>query len=114
MTTVINIKSGAHYDQYCGRAGRGQDGYFGNPFRLPIGKPRGATLDRYRAYFYNRIRNDAEFKRRVLELKDKTLGCFCKPNACHCDIIAEYLDSNVIVSPLTKEQKQMDLDSQSN
>lgn len=27
------------------------------------------------------------------ELKGKILGCFCKPKACHCDIIKEYLDN---------------------
>lgn len=91
-TTVINIKSGLHYDVYCGRAGRGQDGYFGNPFRLPIGMARGDTLNRYRDYFNYRLETDAEFKRRILELKDKILGCFCKPHPCHCDIIIEYVD----------------------
>jgi hypothetical protein len=35
---------------------------------------------------------DTEFTRRIHELKDKTLGCFCKPKACHVDVIAEYLD----------------------
>lgn len=34
-----------------GRAGHGEDGYFGNPFRLLPGMSRGATLDRYRSYF---------------------------------------------------------------
>lgn len=91
-TTVINIKTGQRYDIYCGRAGRGQDGYFGNPYPLQPGEPRGATLDRYRAYFYDRLLKDPEFMQRILSLRDKVLGCFCKPYACHCDIIIEYLD----------------------
>ena len=32
-TRVVNIRKEA-YDVYIGRAGKGQDGYFGNPFRL--------------------------------------------------------------------------------
>ncbi len=32
-TRVVNIRKKA-YDVYIGRAGKGQDGYFGNPFRL--------------------------------------------------------------------------------
>jgi hypothetical protein len=48
--------------------GRGEDGYFGNPFRMG---------------------QDSEFKHRVLALKGKRLGCFCKPKACHGDVIAE-------------------------
>ncbi|GHV00874.1 hypothetical protein FACS1894159_07630 [Bacteroidia bacterium] len=77
---------------YIGRAGRGQDGYFGNPFRLEAGEPRGATIDRYRIWLYERLASDTEFKRRVQELRGKTLGCFCKPDPCHGDVIAEYLD----------------------
>jgi hypothetical protein len=33
-TTVVNIWTGAAYDQYIGRAGHGHDGYFGNPFAV--------------------------------------------------------------------------------
>jgi hypothetical protein len=92
MTNVVNIRN-SRYDVYIGRAGRGEDGYFGNPFRLRYNEPRGATIERYREYFYNRLKTDPEFKRRIHLLKGKTLGCFCKPNACHGDVIKEYLDS---------------------
>lgn len=93
MTTVINIKSGQPYDVYCGRAGRGQDGYFGNPFKLEPNQARGTTLSYFKSYFYDRLEKDIVFKHRVLQLKDKVLGCFCKPHACHCDIIIDYLDN---------------------
>ena len=49
-TEVVNIRYAA-CDVYIGRAGRGEDGYFRNPFRLLPGMSRGATLDRYRSYF---------------------------------------------------------------
>lgn len=92
-TKVVNIKK-EPYDVYIGRAGKGQDGYFGNPFKLEKGKPRGSTLEKYKEYFHKKMLNDPEFKKRILSLKGKTLGCFCKPNACHGDIIKEYLDEN--------------------
>ena len=91
-TKVANIRN-ADYDVYIGRSGRGQDGYFGNPFILSAGEPRGASLDKYRVYFYDRLKTDDEFRRRVHQLKGKTLGCFCKPYPCHGDIIAAYLNS---------------------
>jgi hypothetical protein len=91
-TQVVNIRRDG-YDVYIGRAGKGHDGYFGNPFRLGMNETRGATLEKYREYFYNRLRSDPEFKERIESLKGKTLGCFCKPNPCHGDIIKEYLDS---------------------
>ena len=92
QTKVVNIKD-EKYDVYIGRAGRGQDGYFGNPFRLAAGETRGTSLEKFRVYFYDRLKTDAEYLRRVHELKGKTLGCFCKPYPCHGDIIAEYLDT---------------------
>lgn len=90
-TRVVNIRKEA-YDVYIGRAGHGMDGYFGNPFRLGPGMTRDDTLDRYRKYFYHRLGIDKEFRKRIGELQGKTLGCFCKPNPCHGDIIKEYLD----------------------
>lgn len=92
MTTVVNIYKSS-YDIYIGRAGKGQDGYFGNPFRLLPGSNRGDTLSNYIKYFYNRLNTDPEFKQRIHELKDKVLGCFCKPHPCHGDIIVEYLNN---------------------
>ena len=93
MTTVVNIYKD-RYDQYIGRSGKGQDGYFGNPFS---NKTRRENIEDFEVYFFNRIKKDPEFKRRVLELKDKKLGCFCKPQACHGDVIANYLNNETIL-----------------
>jgi hypothetical protein len=91
-TQVVNIRF-SEYDVYIGRAGHGKDGYFGNPFRLKANEQRGATIERYKDYVDNRMKTDAEFARRVHELKGRTLGCFCKPEACHGEIIAAYLNA---------------------
>ncbi len=92
-TTVIHIRDSKPGDIYIGRPGKGESGYFGNPFPLKWGDSRGSTIERYRAYFLKRIENDKEFRRRVLELKGKRLYCFCKPHPCHGDVIAEWLNS---------------------
>lgn len=88
-TTVVNIRK-SQYDVYCGRAGHGQSGHFGNPFNE---YDRETNIRMFKTYFYKRIEKDEEFLRRVLELKGKILGCFCKPKDCHCDIIAEFLNN---------------------
>ena len=90
--TVVNLYKEA-YDQYIGRAGKGQDGYYGNPIKLEPGDKTGATLERFGEYFYKRLNEDPEFKRRIHLLKGLRLGCFCKPKPCHGDIIVEYLNS---------------------
>ena len=90
-TVVVNIKK-EHFDVYIGRAGRGEDGYLSNPFRIGQGTSREDAVKRFHGYFADRIERDSEFKRRVLALKGKKLGCFCKPKACHGDVIADWLN----------------------
>ena len=56
------------------------------------GTPREDAIQKFQKYFSERIEKHSEFRRRVLELKGKKLGCFCKPKACHGDVIAEWLN----------------------
>ena len=91
QTVVVNIHK-EPFDVYIGRAGRGQDGYFGNRFRIGPGMTREDSVERFERYFVNRVEKDSEFKRRILALKGKRLGCFCKPSACHGDVIANWLN----------------------
>lgn len=91
-TTVVNIKRGEEFDVYIGRAGHGLDGTFGNPIRLQEGESRGSTIQLFKAYFLERIEKDTEFRRRVLELKGKRLGCFCVPKPCHGQVLVEWLE----------------------
>jgi hypothetical protein len=60
MTEVVNIHCSG-YDVYIGRTGKGQDGYFGNPFRLRASEERGATIAQYRKHFHDRMETDPEF-----------------------------------------------------
>jgi hypothetical protein len=90
---VVNIRAkDATPDVYIGRAGHGEDGYFGNPFRLHERTTPAAVMANFRAYFYTRVEEDAEFRARVLALRGKRLGCFCKPRQCHGDVIAGWVD----------------------
>ena len=87
MTKVVN-KYREAYDVYIGRPS-----IFGNPFSVKE-YGREGCIEKYKEYFYKRIKEDVKFKEEVLKLKDKVLGCFCKPLACHGDVIKEYLDNN--------------------
>ncbi len=95
-TIVIHIRDRREDDVYIGREGKGEDGYFGNPFVLTQfnnGLARRASILKFKTYFLQRVETDPEFRKRVLELRGKRLACFCKPAACHGDVIAEWLDS---------------------
>src|ERR1700681_4221786 len=98
MTKVIHIKDTPkgyktnNQYVYIGRAGKGESGYFGNPFSLKDCLDREDCLEKFKKYFYVRIDNDKEYLERVLELKNKTLVCFCSPQSCHGGIISEFLN----------------------
>lgn len=108
MTTrVVNIYHKVPYDVYVGRAGKGQDGYFGNPSRVDTTCPEckerhtkpGETLSCFKRYFERRLQDDPVFAYKVSQLRGKTLACFCRPKdgfkgqlRCHAQIIAAYLD----------------------
>ena len=102
ITKLVNIYHKIPYDVYIGRAGKGQDGYYGNPISLQ-GGDREACLSAYREYFNKRIAEDATFKERIQALKGKVLGCFCFPKMCHGMVIIEYLHGITV-------QQQMKID----
>lgn len=95
-----NWKSNSEY-VYIGRPGKGLDGYYGNPIKVKekcpicncLHQEKEDTLECYKIYFVNRIQNDQLFSKNIKKLKGKKLVCFCKPNRCHGDIIADYLDN---------------------
>ena len=89
ITTVVNIYRDP-YDVYIGRAGKGQDGYFGN--YAPAGT-RDFQIAWFEKHFEKRIRTDPEYRSKILKLRGKRLGCFCSPKSCHGDVIANYLNN---------------------
>lgn len=90
-TIVVNIRKTLHYDVYIGRKGHGEDGYFGNPFPLNI-YSLDKSISLYRRYFRFRIETDPLFRYRIEGLHGKILGCFCRPDRCHGDVIIKYLE----------------------
>jgi len=89
-TVVVNIKNEA-CDIFIGRdKSNPERGKFGNPYEeWKYGREE--CLRKYKDYFYARLGIDRRFRDAVHSLKGKTLGCFCKPKACHGDIIIDFL-----------------------
>jgi hypothetical protein len=91
VTRVVNKKLTSDFDVYIGRGS-----LWGNPFaisRSEDGPDRADVIERYKEHFFEKIHSDQSFARGVLGLRGLRLACFCKPEACHGDVIAEYLDS---------------------
>lgn len=105
-TRVVCIGRDPH-DVYIGRAGRGHDGYFGNPFRIVDGD-RAGCIEQFRRYFLDRLALDPVYRARVEALRGQTLGCFCAPNGgltaedhpmCHGQVYAAWLDGREDARP---------------
>ena len=78
MTRVVNLRD-EPYDVYIGR-GRGSR--WGNDFVVGRDGTREEVIEKFRREKLPALRPF------LPELVDKVLGCYCKPKACHGDILA--------------------------
>ena len=84
---VINVKEKVDFEIFGGRGG-----LFGNPFRIGKDGDRKQVIEKFKIYFWNRINEDEDFRKECVVLKDKVVGCYCKPLDCHLDVIVSWLD----------------------
>lgn len=96
ITRVINIKKEPEYQaekstpnyEYIGRGS-----YWGNPYSMyEQGDDREEVIRKFKYDFYYEKFPNKE-KSEVYKLAGKRLGCFCKPLACHGDVLADFLNS---------------------
>ena len=64
---------------------------WGNPFRIGPGCSRSESMRRFREWFPTQ----PHLVEALPELQGKVLGCWCKPEACHGDILAEFADEGI-------------------
>lgn len=94
-TKVINMRGMDRFDRSFHRVVRiDRASMFGNPFRLNQHGNRDEVCDKYQAYFDDRVENDPVFVDRVLKLRGRVLGCWCKPDRCHGDTIMKFLEEH--------------------
>ena len=83
-TTVAHCKR-APFDVYIGRPSK-----WGNPFVIGRDGNREQVIEKYRAYV---LATPALLAAVKPELKGKVPGCWCAPQSCHGDVLAELADS---------------------
>jgi len=86
-TALANINRGQRCDVYIGRGSP-----FGNPYVIGQDGDRDEVIRKYEIHFTEKLRLEPEFRKKVLALKGKILGCHCAPLKCHGDIIVRFLD----------------------
>ena len=82
MTTVVHCKR-QPFTTYIGRPSK-----WGNPFKI-INNTRGTAIQPYRDWLFKRMEKEPDLCKDLLALEGEILGCWCKPHACHGDIIVE-------------------------
>ena len=111
------LTKGVHRE-YCGRGGKGEAGYLGNPFWMNDESKRGEVCDKFEVFFHKVIETKGDssafwgypqevqskvgpmYKRmrelyKVALVQDVELACFCTPKRCHCSTIKNFLDSKL-------------------
>jgi Domain of unknown function (DUF4326) len=76
---VVHCRYGL-YDVYIGRPSK-----WGNPFEIGKDGTRYEVIEKYREYIKTAFTEEEIIK----ELKGKVLGCWCAPEECHGDVLAE-------------------------
>ncbi|UQS15360.1 DUF4326 domain-containing protein [Pseudomonas sp. HS6] len=89
ITKVSNKDMGDSYDVYIGRGT-----LWGNPYQMGKEGTRDEVIAKFAYDFDKRfLKLPEKFDENIEKLRGKTLGCHCKPAACHGDVIANYLNS---------------------
>ena len=101
VTRIVNMKH-EPYDIYIGRGSK-----WGCPYTVIKDRPTLAkeivetkeeALEKYKAY----VLASPELMNSLDELEGKVLGCFCKPEKCHGDILLELLTQRKLQKLLAK------------
>lgn len=82
MTRVVHVKHSA-YDIYIGRPSK-----WGNPFQIGKDGTREEVIAKYEQW----IASNPALMNDLHELKDKTLGCWCRPQKCHGDVLVKLVN----------------------
>lgn len=89
MTRVVHLKE--PHDVYIGRPGP-----WGNPFQIGPDGSRAEVIAKYREW----VVKQPDLLRELPALKGKTLGCWCRPKACHGDVLVELIDGPQPLGPV--------------
>ena len=68
------------------------DSIWANPFKISGNETRETVIAKYKEYIIKKIK-DEKLEDELKKLAGKTLGCWCKPEKCHGDILIELIQS---------------------
>jgi hypothetical protein len=69
-----------------------QDSIWANPFKIDKDNERENLIDKYRTYIFDKLEKEPQLRVELKKLQSKSLGCWCKPEACHGDVLLEAIE----------------------
>ena len=69
-----------------------RDSIFANPFKVGKDGTREQVIQKYKEYIIKKTMNNEIKFEEWLNLRGKTLGCWCKPEPCHGDVLVEIIN----------------------
>lgn len=91
-TTVIHVNDMQDGDVYIGRRNNRRglpESEFANPFPINRNRTREEAITAYRAW----LLSNSALVALIPTLKGKRLACWCHPEPCHGDVLAELADA---------------------
>lgn len=96
ITRVVNIKKETRFASQKSNSSYeyiGRGSYWGNPYSMfAEGESREEVIRKFK-YDFDFEKFPNKKKSEVYKIAGKRLGCFCKPDACHGDVLADFLNS---------------------
>jgi len=86
MTEVVHCRREL-FDVFIGRPSK-----WGNPYVVGRDGSRTQVIQKYRAW----VVNQPQLMAALPELRDKILGCYCRPLACHGDVLVDLIATEVV------------------
>ena len=88
MTRVVHCQK-EDYDVYIGRGSK-----WGNPYKVGVNGTRKEVIKLYE----ESLLSNSYLMESLHELEDKVLGCWCKPKACHGDVLAKLVNRKGVLT----------------
>jgi hypothetical protein len=102
LTRVVNIRSGQPFDLYIGRAMPRQGlrgSVWANPFRIDATCTREMAIEKYRLW----LLEQRGLLKLIPQLRGKVLACWCAPEACHGDVLAELAHDHAVARSVDED-----------
>lgn len=71
-----------------------EDSVWHNPYKINKNRTREDVIEKYKIYIMEKIKKE-NLQMELEKLKNKQLGCWCKPLCCHGDVLLDIINNHI-------------------